>query len=101
MGWGFTLPVDAMPHRHPVTPLHYIAGFATTALHLGILLTPHTPSWLLFRRAIAFPIVLTCYLWVSYVPIHPFPEDQWSVNALLGKTWTPGSTNFQSPASCG
>lgn len=77
------LPVSSLPPRRPVTPIDYIAGCATIALHVSALCTPPTPSWVFFRRAIAFPLVSACYWWLIWVPIHPTAEDLWGVTCLL------------------
>jgi hypothetical protein len=72
-----------LPTRRLATPLDFALGGVATLLHCGMLTTPYNPSWLLFRRAIAFPLILGFYGWLFYVPIHPIREDQWGIGFLL------------------
>jgi hypothetical protein len=73
--------ITRLPVRQAFGPQHIATGIGLMALTVLTHVTPHSPSWIIFRRGIALPFIACGFLYLYWVPIVPEPEQQWG-NAI-------------------
>lgn len=76
-------------HRHPVTPLDYNFGFFLILLTALTLTTPLTPSYRIFRRGIAGPVIIIGWLYLAWLPYSLNDSEQWGVTNLMSESRLP------------
>ena len=74
---------DLFPDRRPISPFDIVLAPTLILFTILALSAPYTPPWQLFRRGIAFPLILYGWVYLAWTPIIEQPDGQWGLTALL------------------